>query len=661
MNTMKCHITFLLLVCSAMMAAAQRFDKLTSGQADSTLAMVRERPSSADFVTVRGRVVRVATGEGFAGASITSAELRASAMTDDDGRFEIRLPSTTRQAHVGTGVLLEVTAPGCVGQVVAVQGRTDILVRLLDAIDDSTPSELNLRITGPLRATRQSGQPGSGETYFVRGLQSINLSSQPLFVVDGAVWQMQEDAHTSVAGYTDNPLSLIDPDDIESIDVMRDGTAIWGAKGAAGVVMIRTRRAKDMATRIEANLSMGFVTPYSSPTMMQAEAYTRYATDVMRGMKAEERGALHFTQNDPSRSYYWDTHQQTDWISEVNRTGFMQQYGINVAGGDDVALYRFSLGYGKNEGNVDGTSFGRLNVRFNSDIHLTERLFLAADIAYAQTMSRVNIDGLDDVHNPAYLAMVKSPLYGPWQHNLSGQETNRMNDTDELGVGNPIALTGDNLPDIDRYRFNLNLRPSYAFTDRLKLNATLGFSWDKTAEDLFLPDHGVADMPLHNAQGEVYATALNTVSNLMARQSTLSAEGRLDWAVLKDYRHALDLVAGGRFYNTYYKWNSGLGYNTGSDFMRALSNTNSSLRWIDGESDKERDAAWFLTADYAFLKRYSVGLGLELATSSRYGRKAGGVDLFGVSWSVNPSLQAAWLITGERWMQRLRAVNTVWR
>ena len=639
---MKLPILSLLLACSSAMTAAQ--------QTDSLRTQATGQASSIHHVRVRGRVERAATGEGLAGASITSPGLRVSAMTADDGRFEIRLPSTD--------VLLEVTAPGYDGQEVAVQGRTDIDVSLLDAIDDTTPSRLNLQITGPLRATRQSGQPGSGDTYFVRGLQSINLSSQPLFIVDGVEWQMQEEARTTVTGYAGSPLTLIDPDDIESIDVLRDGTAIWGSKGAAGIVVIRTKRAKDMATRIEANISMGFTTPYKSLPMMQAGAYTRYATDVMRGMKADEVGALHFIQNDPSRSYYWDTHQQTDWLSEVNRTGFMQNYGINVAGGDDVALYRFSLGYGKNDGNVDGTSFGRLNARFNSDIRLTERLFVATDIAYAQTMTRVNFDGLDDVHNPAYLAMVKSPLYGPWQHNLAGQATNRMNDADELGVGNPIALIGDNIPDIDRYRFNLNLRPSYAFTDRLKLSATLGFSWDKTAEDVFLPDHGVADMPLRNAQGEVYATALNTVSDLMARQSTLSAEGRLDWTVVKDYGHALDLAAGGRFYNTYYKWNAGLGYNTGSDFMRALSNTNSSLRWIDGDNYKERHASWFLTADYAFRRRYSVGLGLELATSSRYGREAGGLNLCGVSWSVNPSLQAAWLISGERWMRGFSAVNT---
>lgn len=614
-----------------------------------TAMLVATTVSAQETYTVRGRVVRSSTGEGFAGVGLTSPNLKVSAMTDDDGTYEIQLPSLD--------VPLIVTAPGCERQVVALQGRTEVDIRILDQSDYVTPSMLNPHIDGPLHAIRQSGQPGSGDTYFIRGLQSINLSSQPLFIVDGVEWQMQEDAQTTVKGYYNSPLNMIDPDDIERVEVLRDGSAIWGSKGAAGVVMISTKRARDMATKIEANVSMGFQTPFKSMPMMQAPAYRRYATDVMRGLKADDRNQLHFTENDPTKSYYWDCHQQTDWLGEVNRTAFMQNYGINVAGGDDIALYRFSLGYGKNGGNIDGTSFGRLNVRFNSDIHLTKRLFLAADIAYAQTMTRVNFDGLDEVRNPACLSLLKSPLYGPWQHNLQGQETRRMNDADELGVGNPIALTGDNLPDVDKYRFNLNLRPSYAFTDRLKLSALLGLTWDKVAEDIFLPDHGVADMPLLNEQGEVYNMALNMVSNLMARQSTLSAEGRLDWTVLDSYRNDLRLALGGRFYNTYYKWNSGMGYNTGSDFMRALSNTNSYLRWTEGDNHKERDAAWFLTANYAYLNKYFLDLGLELSTSSRYGAETGGLKMAGVSWAFNPSVQAAWLLSNERWMRPLRGID----
>lgn len=599
--------------------------------------------------TVRGRITSATTGKGLVGVNLTSPNLKVSAMTGDDGTYEILLPSLD--------VPLVVSAPDCKSQIVPVQGRTVVDITMLDELPETDPSELTLHIDGMLRSSHQSGQPGSGDTYFIRGLQSINLSSQPLFIIDGVEWQMGEDAQSLVAGYHGSPLNMLDPDDIERVEVMRDGSAIWGSKGAAGVVVISTKRARDMATKIEANISMGVQMPFRSMPMMNAEAYKRYASDVMRGLKAEEREQLHFIEDDILKSYYWDSHQQTDWLSEVIKPAFLQNYGINVAGGDDIALYRFSLGYGKNNGSIDGTSFGRMNVRFNSDIKLTQRLSLAADIAYAQTMTDAVFDGLDEVHNPVYQALIKSPLYGPWQHNSTGQATIRMNDTDELGVGNPVALTGDNILSIDRYRFNLNLRPSYSFTDRLRLGAILGFSWDKTAEDVFLPDYGVADMPLVNQQKEVYNTALNTVANLMARQSTLSAEGRLDWSALDTYSHDLRLAAGGRFYNTYYKWNSGLGYNTGSDFMRALSNTNSYLRWIEGDNYKERNAAWFITTDYSYLNKYFLNLGLELSTSSRYGLDAGGLKMAGVSWAFNPSLSAAWLVSSERWMSGLSAIN----
>ena len=600
--------------------------------------------------TVTGKVVRSTTAKGFAGVSITSPNLKVSAMTDDEGVFEIQLPSLD--------VPLLVSAPGCENQTVPLRGRTNLVITLLDKVEKSMVPGLNLTVDEDLLAIRQNGQPSEGTTYFVRGLQSLNLSSQPLFIVDGVEWQMQEDFESSITGYYNNPLNMIPPDDIEKVEVVKDGSAEWGSKAAAGVVVITTKRAHDMATKIEANVSMGFRSPYKTVPVMDASAYKRYATDLMRGMSESERNKFHFISDDPTRSYYYDTHQNTDWLSEVNKTGFTQNYSINVAGGDDIALYRFSLGYGKNDGNVDGTSFGRLNIRFNSDIHLTKKFLVSTDIAYTQTASHINFDGLDEVRNPAFLALVKSPLYGPYQHNATtGAVTNRMSDTDELGIGNPIALTGDNLPDIDKYRFSLNLRPTYTFSERLKLSAILGFVWDKTAEDMFLPDLGMADIPLYNSQGEVYNTGLNIVSNLMARQSVLSAEGRLDWSVLKSHLHQLDLTAGGRFYNYYHKWNSGMGYNTGSDFMRSLSNTTSSLRWINGNNREHSDGAWYVKGAYNYLNKYFLDLGLGISSSSLYGSKAGGLKLAGVSWSFTPSLMAAWVISNERWMRHVSGIN----
>ncbi len=624
---------------------------------------------------VSGRVIKSATGAGFAGVRISSPNLKVSAMTDEDGRYEISLPDLN--------VPLVVEAPGCQRQIVPVKGREIVDITVLDGAEygyydaeygspdgafavsgfaDGTVNfadDLNALLNGQVRTMKSSGVPGAGSSFFIRGFNSLNLSAQPLFVVDGIVWQMQETAMSVMDNFHNNPLTLLDPDDIEKVTVLKNGTAVWGAKAANGVVLIETKRGHDMATKIDADFSVGFQTPFKSVPVMNAGAYKLYATDVMRGMEASDIAKFQFTNDDPTKSYYWDTHNNTDWLDEVNKTSLIQNYGISVSGGDDIALYRFSLGYAKNDGNIDGTSFDRLNVRFNSDIHLMKNFDVMADIVYSQTATEGIFDGLDEVRSPYYMSLVKSPLYGPYQHNGFGMLTNRLSDTDELNVGNPLALVGDQIPSLDKYRFNLHLAPTYKFSDRLSLSAVLGFSWDKANEDVFIPDEGVADEPLYNSNGEVYATALNEVRNFMARQSTLSADLHVDWALLRDYRNELKAKLGGYFYNNYYKYTAGRGYNTGSDFMKALANTNSNLRFLDGNDYTDREAAWYLDADYSYLNKYFLNVGMSLASSSRFGSDAGGLNLCGADWAFFPSVSAAWLISSERFMKNVRGIDNL--
>lgn len=129
---------------------------------------------------------------------------------------------------------------------------------------------------------------------------------------------------------------------------------------------------------------------------------------------------------------------------------------FRLAGGDDIALYRFSLGYAKNDGNIDGTSFNRLNVRFNSDIKLTEDFKIQTDISYAQTGRRTVFEGLDGMRSPYFLSLVKSPLYAPWQYNDKGH-SRTFDGCRRIECGQSLALTGEDIPELDKYRFNLNL------------------------------------------------------------------------------------------------------------------------------------------------------------------------------------------------------------
>ena len=442
---------------------------------------VSVRTEKADMpYKVKGRIIDAVTKKGFAGVRVTTPNLNVSAMTDENGNYEIGVPDFS--------VALYVEAPGYSRQVVPVKGRNEVNVSLFTVsghayyddgmsvsdgeavVDGFTSGTLSMTddmtslLNGQLRAISHSGDPGSSSSFFIRGYNSVNLSAQPLFVVDGVIWQMQDQVASAVDNYYNNPLTLLDPSDIEKVTILKNGSAVWGAKGANGVVLIDTKRAREMATQIEANISMGFQTPFGSLPLMGAAAYRRYATDIMSGMDRNEVEGFQFTNDDPTRSFYRAVHNDTKWTDEINKTSFIQNYGISVAGGDDIALYRFSLGYAKNDGNIDGTSFNRLNVRFNSDIKLTEDFKIQTDISYAQTGRRTVFEGLDGMRSPYFLSLVKSPLYAPWQYNDNGTFSGRLTDVDELNIGNPLALTGEDVPELDKYRFNLNLRPSYQIT-----------------------------------------------------------------------------------------------------------------------------------------------------------------------------------------------------
>lgn len=503
--------------------------KILSTIALTTIALTA---SAGDGVTVSGVITSARNTTGQPGARISIVGHSQTAMTDDQGRFSLEVPSTD--------VCLVISAPGCKDQKVFLRGRDALQLQLLAAETEPLRTISVNPLQGEALTTQQSGEPAAATNVLVRGVNSLHLSTQPLYIVDGVVWQMEEGAETAIGGFHSNPLSLIDPADIESVEVIRHGAAVWGAKAAGGIVRITTKRAHDMVTRIEANVSMGLQQKFSSLPMMSAADYKIYATDVMSGMDAPsltgraggEASHFFFTNDDTSRLSYYDTHNATDWLSLVNRNALVQNYGINVAGGDERALYRFSLGYAQNDGNIKGASFNRLNVRFNSDIKLTKHFTTASDIYYAQTNNHTHISGIDANYSPYYLGLAKSPLYGPYQHNALGEETTRTCDVDELNVSNPMVLVTNAVPKVTKHRFAVSLKPRYQFTDNFSLEALLAYHWDKENQDMFMPDGGIANQPLTNSQGEIYAIGLNEVRNLMARHSTLSANALANYDIL---------------------------------------------------------------------------------------------------------------------------------
>ena len=192
---------------------------------------------------VKGRIIDAVTKKGFAGARVTTPNLNVSAMTDENGNYEIGLPDLS--------VALYVEAPGYSRQVVPVKGRNEVNVSLFTVsghayyddgmsvsdgeavVDGFTSGTLSMTddmtslLNGQVRAISHSGDPGSSSSFFIRGYNSVNLSAQPLFVVDGVIWQMQDQVASAVDNYYNNPLTLLDPSDIEKVTILKNGLHIW--------------------------------------------------------------------------------------------------------------------------------------------------------------------------------------------------------------------------------------------------------------------------------------------------------------------------------------------------------------------------------------------------------------------------------------------------
>lgn len=629
----------------------------------------------AQDIKIEGSVTDGSTGNALPGARITILNGDGAAMSGEKGAFAITVP--------GKQAVLRVEVPGYEVRYIPVSSTGMMKITLnpetgfgfnalgsYSATASSSASyypieEINADqsisdLQGNLFAIQRSGMPGSGHSVYVDGLHSINLSSQPLYVVDGVIWGEAPETVSVIDGYFSNPLSLIDPRDIAKITVLKNGVAAYGAKGANGVVIIDTRRAKDAATQIEAYAMLGIKSPGKTMPVMDASQYRTYVSDILKGRfdNSSAVGNLGFINDNPASPTYAMTHNNTDWQGLTTTTGMLMNYGINVRGGDDRALYAFSLGYARSDGSIKETSFDRINVRFNSDISLWKGFTTRFDIAFAQASRKMRNDGIDAVSSPGYMAMIKSPLFHSNVLTDDGGVTNKYADVDELGIGNPLSILDLGIGNNRNYRFSLNAVPRYDFNSRLALQGRVSYTFDKMKENSFLPDYGVTETNLYNNNGEIYAVSKNLVKSQMGRYTSFDMDAHVEYSPLRNVDNVLDLALGYRYMNDTYNYSYGEGHNTSSDYMNDLSNTSSSLHFSHGLDSEWRNIAWYLTAEYAWCNRYFINADVDIETSSRFGKNApGALKLGGVAWGTFPSVKAAWMISNEDWMRNVSWVS----
>ena len=362
--------------------------------------------TQASATPVNGRVADAATGEAIIGASIIYNN-KVGAVTDAEGRFHLDIksyPSAINVSYVGyeslqvklserdsvVNIRLHEDAQA-LSEVVVVgygtQKRTQLTGSVTtvkaDVFSQSQSATLDGALSGQvagLSVTASSGQPGADSQLRIRGGNSVNASNEPLYVIDGFIYfKDAANSNTGLGGFASglNPLATINPNDIESVEVLKDvsATAIYGSRGANGVIIVTTKRGKndDKQPCISYTYNIGVSSISRKLDLMNATEWAQFQKDYFSnkaGYSDAQIAALG---------------RGTDWQDAVLRTATQQSHELSITGASDHSRYAFSANHTDQDGIVLNTGFQRYNFHTNVEWELREGLRFGVNATYGRS------------------------------------------------------------------------------------------------------------------------------------------------------------------------------------------------------------------------------------------------------------------------------------
>ncbi len=640
---------------------------------------------------VSGIVYDAATGKPLSGVQVQAlGNANYAAMTKEDGTFTIKVPTFTTSLYLFTSQYAN--------QQISIAGVDKVKAKMLsDKFNQMYTNGTNLggettvatnvttqttvedligeQLGAEVRTIKRSGAPGIGSSMFIRGLNSLNANSQPLVVVDGVPMDMQYDGTSLQLGSYNDQLLNINPADIEKVSVLKNGTALYGAKGANGVIVIETRRGHTIATRIDANIGVGVNLVPRLPKVMNADQYMNYATEMLGTYpdisKIMERQNLNFLTTDPSNYYYKTYHNDTDWSKEVYETSLSQNYSLNVMGGDDVGMYNLSLGYTDGKSTAKKNGFSRLNIRFNSDLKILKWFTTQFDVDYVKLSRDLFDDGAPSdfstgtVTSPTLLALIKSPFLNPYEYNsVTGNLTSTLSEADtflapldqNLSLANPTALlvngSGNNKNRMENSMFHVRLAPKFELGKNFNLRENINYTLNRNSQRYYRPKGGVPTFYVEGL-GQVQTQS----ASIFAKEETVMSDTRLDYSHIWG-AHDFKVLGGFRYLTYNYEMNNPTGqYQTaGNDKLPNISN-NMEFKDATGIDYNKTSLTWYAQADYNYRNRYFLQAQASLESSSAFGDKATSLRMGGVAWGFFPSVQAGWVMTNEDWFPKNAGIN----
>ncbi|MDD4516172.1 TonB-dependent receptor [Massilibacteroides sp.] len=602
--------------------------------------------------TVEGTVLDSKTGETIIGASILLTGASIGTVTDLDGTFSLPVksfPVNLEVSYIGYKeakiTVLDSSQPlivnlsegeNLLNEVVVIgygtQKRYELTSAISsvssDRIQQVTPSVeaiLGGAVAG-LNVTQTSGQPGAASTIRIRGGNSITGGNEPLYVIDGFIVYNDVTATRTGAGSSDatlNPLASINTNDIESIEVLKDvsATAIYGTRGANGVIIITTKKGRKGSNNINYQVSFGWQTIRKKVEFLNAKQWTELYNEIRIG-EGREDDVLPVP----------DENSGTDWQEAALQTGFTQTHQLSFTGGDEKSRYAISGNYTSQEGIVIGTDLKRYGGRVN----LERDVFPKLRIGLNATGSFTQLNGLNNrnennepnswvaaINTPPIISVYKADGSFNYEPNVlttvtyDGKITNPISD-----LLNVKALT-------ENTRVLSIFFAEYTVLPELRLKANIGADLNNTKQSNYAPSYTAPGASLNGVasigQKQVYAWQTEYTLNYNKLFNEIhSVAGLLGFTSQRTDRKAF--TAGSYGFS-----NDATGYNN----LRS----GETADWPTSASYTSTLNSFLSRVSYSYKEKYNITGTFRADGSSRFAK--------GHQWGYFPSLGLSWNIDKE--------------
>lgn len=600
-------------------------------------------------ITLQG-VVNDAAGTPLPGVIVAETGTNNASFTDGDGRFT--LTGVSPEGRVSFTLASYLT------QEVDVAGRTSIEITLLEdatmiesvvvsvgygsmrradltgavtsvgseAISRSVATSLDQVLAGRaagVQVQQNSGMPGASATIRIRGINSLNASTQPIYVIDGVVIQGSNSANS-------NPLSSINTADIESMDILKDAsaTAIYGAQASNGVIIVNTKRGKTGQATISLNSYVGWE---ELPKHLDVLNLREYAT--LRNIRAEMLGGYN---NEFVRADLLG--EGTDWQNELFNRAPMHSHNLSVSGGTEAVTYNLSAGYLNQKGIAEGSGFRRLTLSGNFDAKLNKWVRSGVNFAFAET-KQVTTVGNNVDNSTLILTALRSTPNVPVR-NVDG--TFGMPDGSYLPI-NPIALAMlyDNHNSSYGARANTFVEVTPTFLEGLSYRTEFAFDANIYNGYRFVPTYFLSDFRFN----DVNSTQQDKNFNLY-----------YSWRNIVTYdrtfgRHKINAMLGHEMSKS--AWENLMGSREGlpTNGVTDITRGDATKARAEGSTGASALLSYFGRAFYSLDDKYLLTATIRRDGSSKFAPQN--------RWGWFPSFALAWRMSEESWLKGSSVVSNL--